>query len=96
MATITYYALESKKTTDYRHYYFCGYDDAGNSMVSVHPADALGFHHTKEIKHYLKEHPSLAEQFNIQTIFTNEKPRYYVPTISLLDVDNLSPVKKVV
>lgn len=34
MATITYYALESKNTYEYHYYYFAGLDDAGNVIES--------------------------------------------------------------
>lgn len=78
MATITYYALESKNTYEYRHYYFAGLDDAGNVMTTVELDDAVGFHHIKDAKEFLKKHPNLAERFNVQSMITDGKPCYYV------------------
>ena len=78
MTNITYYALESKNTYEYIHYYFAGLDDAGNVMITDEPSKAVGFHHNKDAKEFLKKHPSLAERFKVQTMITNEKPCYYV------------------
>lgn len=78
MATITYYALESKNTYEWHYYYFAGLDDAGNVMITDEPGDAVGFHHIKDAKEFLKKHPNLAERFNVQAMITNEMPCYYV------------------
>ena len=83
MASITYYALESKKTYEYRYYYFAGLDNAGNVLITVDPSNAAGFHHNKEAKEFLKKHPNLAERFNVQTMITDGKPCYYVEFDSL-------------
>lgn len=96
MANITYYTLESKKTYEYRHYYFAGMDDAGNVMTTVEPGSAVGFHHRKEAKEFLKKHPNLAERFNVQSMFTNETPCYYVEFEPVTEVKKLSIVLKVV
>ncbi len=96
MATITYYALESKNTYEYRHYYFAGLDDAGNVMTTVEPGDAVGFHHIKDAKEFLKKHPNLAERFNVQSMITNGTPCYYVEFKLITEVNNLSIVKKIV
>ena len=96
MATITYYALESKKTYEYHYYYFAGLDDAGNVMITDEPGKAVGFHHNKEAKEFLKKHPNLAEQFNVQSMITNGKPCYYVEFKPITEVKNLSIVQKVV
>ena len=92
----TYYTLESKNTYNYQHYYFAGMDDAGNVLTTVEPDSSVGFHHNKDAKEFLKKHPDLAERFNIQTMFTNEKPCYYVEFPSIMEAKNLSIVKKVV
>ena len=78
MALITYYALESKNTYEYRHYYFAGLNDAGNFMTTFEPGDAVGFPYYENAEEFLKKHPDLAERFNVQTMITNEKPCYYV------------------
>lgn len=96
MATITYYALESKKTYEYRHYYFAGMDDAGNVLITDESSNAVGFQHNKEAKEFLKKHPNLAEQFNVKAMFTNKKPCYYVEFEPITEVKNLSIVKKVI
>ena len=96
MATTTYYALESKNTYEYHYYYFVGLDDAGNVLITDEPGNAVGFHHNKEAKEFLKKHPNLAERFNVQTMFTNGKPCYYVEFKPITEVKNLSIVQKVV
>ena len=96
MATTTYYALESKNTYEYHYYYFAGLDDAGHVMTTVEPGDAVGFHHYKDAKEFLKKHPNLAELFNVQTMITNGKPCYYVEFKPITEVKNLSIVQKVV
>ena len=96
MATTTYYTLESKNTYEYHYYYFAGMDDAGNVLTTDEPSNAVGFHHNKEAKEFLKKHPDLAERFNVQTMFTNGKPCYYVEFKPITEVKNLSIVQKVV
>lgn len=96
MTTITYYTLESKNTYEYHYYYFAGLDDAGNVLITVEPSKAVGFPYNKEAKEFLKKHPNLAEQFNVQSMITNEKPCYYVGFKPITEVKNLSIVKKVV
>lgn len=96
MAIITYYTLESKKTYEYRHYYFAGMDDAGNVLTTVEPGSAVGFHHRKEAKEFLKKHPNLAERFNVQTMVTDGMPCYYVDFEPITEAKNLSIVQKVV
>ena len=88
MATITYYALESKKTYEYHYYYFAGLDDAGNVLTTDEPSKAVGFHHNKD--------PDLAERFNVQSMITNETPCYYVEFKPITEAKNLSIVMKVV
>ena len=96
MANITYYTLESKKTYEYHYYYFAGMDDAGNVLTTDEPGKAVGFHHNKDAKDFLKKHPDLAERFNIQSMITNETPCYYVEFKPITEVKNLSIVMKVV
>lgn len=96
MANITYYALESKKTYEYHYYYFAGLDDAGNVLTTDEPGNAVGFHHNKEAKEFLKKHPELAERFNVQAMITNETPCYYVEFDPITEAKNLSIVQKVV
>lgn len=95
MANITYYALESKKTYEYRHYYFAGMDDAGNVLTTIEPDEAVGFHQHKQARQFLKKHPELSERFEIHTFHTNATPCYYVEK-PITEVKNLSIVKKVV
>ena len=95
MATTTYYALESKNTYEWHYYYFAGMDDAGNVLITDVPGEAVAFHHNKEAKEFLKKHSDLTERFNVQTMFTNGKPCYYVEK-PITEVKNLSIVKKVV
>ena len=59
MATITYYTLESKKTYGYHYYYFAGYDDAGNMLITDEPGNAVAFRHNKEANKFLKNHQDL-------------------------------------
>lgn len=40
MASITYYALESKRTYEYHYYYFAGWDVAGNVLTTDEPSYA--------------------------------------------------------
>lgn len=94
--TITYYALESKKTYEYHYYYFAGLDDAGNVLTTDEPSKAVGFHHRKDANEFLKKHPNLAERFNIQSIITNETPCYYFEFEPVTEVKKLSIVMKVV
>lgn len=96
MATTTYYALESKNTYEYHYYYFAGLDDAGNVMITDEPSNAVGFHHNKDAKEFLKKHPDLAERFNVQSMITNGTPCYYVEFKPITEVKNLSIVQKVV
>ena len=96
MATITYYALESKNTYEYRHYYFAGMDDAGNFLITYEPSKAVAFNHNKEAMEFLKKHPNWVELFNVQSMITNEKPCYYVEFEPITEVKNLSIVKKVI
>ena len=74
----TYYTLESKNTYGYHYYYFAGYDDAGNMLITDEPGNAVAFRHNKEAKNFLKNHQDLTERFEVQTMFTNTVPRYYV------------------
>ena len=94
MANITYYVLESKNTYEYHYYYFAGLDDAGNVLTTDEPGNAVGFHHNKEAKGFLKKHPNLAERFNVQSMITNEKPCYYFEFKPIMEANNLSIVKK--
>lgn len=96
MTTTTYYTLESNNTYEYHYYYFAGLDDAGNVLITDEPSKAVGFHHNKEAKEFLKKHPNLAEQFNVQSMITNEMPCYYVEFKPITEVKNLSIVQKVV
>ena len=96
MATTIYYALESKNTYEYHYYYFAGLDDAGNVLTTDEPGKAVGFPHRKDAKKFLEKHPDLAERFNVQTMFTNAKPCYYVEIPPITEAKNLSIVKKVV
>ena len=96
MANITYYTLESKKTYEYHYYYFAGMDDAGNVLTTDEPGSAVGFHHRKEAKEFLKKHPELAERFNVQSMVTDGMPCYYVEFEPITEAKNLSIVKKVV
>ena len=96
MTTITYYALESKNAYEYHYYYCAGLDDAGNVFITDEPSNAVGFHHNKEAKEFLKKHSNLAERFNVQAMITNEKPCYYVEFKPITEVKNLSIVQKVV
>ena len=96
MANITYYALECKKTYEYRHYYFAGMDDAGNVLTTIEPDSAVGFHHCKEAKEFLKKHPDLAERFNVQTMVSDGTPCYYVEFEPITEAKKLSIVMKVV
>ena len=72
----TYYALESKKTYEYHYYYFAGYDDAGNVLITDEPGNAVAFHHNKDAKKFLNSHQDLTERFEVQAIFTNTEPKY--------------------
>ena len=96
MANITYYTLESKKTYEYHYYYFAGMDDAGNVLTTDEPGSAVGFHHRKEAKEFLKKHPELAERFNVQAMVTDGMPCYYVEFDPITEAKNLSIVQKVV
>ena len=96
MANITYYTFESKNTYEYHYYYFAGLDDAGNVLTTDEPGKAVGFHHHREAKKFLEKHPELAERFNVQTMFTNATPCYYVEFKPITKAKNLSIVTKVV
>ena len=95
MTNITYYTLESKKTYEYHYYYFAGMDDAGNVLTTDEPGSAVGFHHRKEAKEFLKKHPDLAERFNVQSMVTDGMPCYYVEFKPITKAKNLSIVQKV-
>lgn len=96
MANITYYTLESKKTYEYHYYYFAGMDDAGNVLTTDEHGSAVGFHHRKEAKEFLKKHPELAERFKVQSMVTDGMPCYYVEFKPVTEAKNLSIVMKVV
>ena len=96
MATTTYYTLESKNTYEYHYYYFAGYDDAGNVLITDEPGKAVAFHHNKDAKKFLNSHQDLTERFNVQSMITNEKPCYYVEFKPITEIKNLSIVKKIV
>ena len=96
MATTTYYTLESKNTYEFHYYYFAGYDDAGNMLITDEPGNAVAFHHNKDAKKFLNDHQDLTEQFNVQSMITNEKPYYYVEFKPITEIKNLSIVKKIV
>lgn len=96
MATITYYTLESKKTYGYHYYYFAGYDDAGNMLITDEPGNAVAFRNNNEAKKFLKNHQDLTEQFEVQTMFTNTVPRYYVEFKPITEIKTHSLVQKIV
>lgn len=96
MATITYYTLESKNTYEYHYYYFAGYDDAGNMLITDEPGNSVAFRHNKEAKKFLNSHQDLTERFEVQTMFTNTVPRYYVEFKPITEIKNHSIVQKIV
>ena len=92
----TYYTLESKNTYGYHYYYFAGYDDAGNMLITDEPGNAVAFRHNKEAKNFLKNHQDLTERFEVQTMFTNTVPRYYVEFKPITEIKTHSLVQKIV
>lgn len=69
---MVYFALESKKTNNYKYYYFQGHD-GGEVNVTENPEDAYAFHHTKDAKVFLLENPDLAERFEVVGLTGNPK-----------------------
>lgn len=72
---MVYFALESKKTNNYKYYYFQKRIDAGvgNVKVTENPEEAYAFHHTKDAKVFLLENPDLAERFEVVGLTGNPK-----------------------
>lgn len=69
---MVYFALESKKTNNYKYYYF--QDRIGDEVkVTENPEESYAFHHTKDAKVFLLENPDLAERFEVVGLTGNPK-----------------------
>lgn len=71
---MVYFALESKKTNNYKYYYFVKEKD-GEIVTTDNPDEAKAFHHTKDAKIFLIENPELAERFEVVGL-TGNSPRF--------------------